>query len=103
MAALVLEKISNETVLSSSAKYSAQVQIIEEKNIAEKTANLLLQGKTVAWFQLGSNLVPGHWEEEASWPTRGVKTFSTILMKTLNSRRVRPFAPAVLYEDKTLF
>ncbi|MGB3007986.1 MAG: carbamoyltransferase C-terminal domain-containing protein, partial [Chitinophagaceae bacterium] len=95
---------SNETVLSSSAKYSAQVQIIEEKNIAEKTANLLLQGKTVAWFQLGCEFGPRALGRRSILADPRSKNIQHHINANIKFREdFRPFAPAVLYEDKDLY
>jgi len=77
-----------------------RLQIVQVQNYIEKTAELLSQGKIIAWFDNGSEFGPralGYRSILADPTKKGVKDF---INKEIKKREdFRPFAPAIIKEE----
>ncbi|MBL0268429.1 MAG: transferase [Chitinophagaceae bacterium] len=76
----------------------------EEENIYAATADLLLQGKTVGWFQEGCEFGPRALGRRSILADPRNKDIQNHINSRIKFREdFRPFAPAVLEEDKDLY
>jgi carbamoyltransferase len=91
----------NEKILTAIKRYGTQINVREEKNIAAETAACLLQGKTVGWFQLGCEFGPRALGRRSILADPRSKNIQQHINTNIKFREdFRPFAPAVLFEDK---
>jgi len=98
-------KIYNDEIVSSAInKFSTQINVTEEKNIATETAAFLLQGKTVGWFQQGCEFGPRALGRRSILADPRSKNIQHHINADIKFREdFRPFAPAVLLEDKDIY
>jgi carbamoyltransferase len=76
----------------------------EKENYIEETARLLAAGKCVAWFQLGSEFGPRALGRRSILADPRIPNIQDTINHDIKLREdFRPFAPAVLYEDKDLY
>jgi carbamoyltransferase len=76
----------------------------KETDFIKQTAALLLQGKTIGWFQLGSEFGPRALGRRSILADPRIKNIQHKINNSIKLREdFRPFAPAVLYEDKDLY
>ena len=95
---------SDETILSAIKRYSSQINVQKEKNITSKTAAFLLQGKTIGWFQQGCEFGPRALGRRCILADPRSKNIQDHINTNIKFREdFRPFAPAVLFEDKDLY
>jgi carbamoyltransferase len=72
--------------------------------VEEKTADYLLQGKTIAWFQGGAEFGPRALGRRSILADPRIKDIQLHINSTIKFREdFRPFAPSVLYEDKDVY
>jgi len=91
----------NDSVLSAINKYNLSINWVEEKNIEQKTAACLMEGKTVGWFQLGCEFGPRALGRRSILADPRSKDIQLHINTNIKFREdFRPFAPAVLFEDK---
>jgi len=83
---------------------SSKINYYRGENYILDTAKLLNDGKTIAWFQDGSEFGPralGHRSILADPRRKDIKNF--INRKIKSREDFRPFAPSVLLEDSTMY
>ncbi len=91
----------DSTVLSAIHQFSSGVNWVEEKNLEQKTAACLLEGKTVGWFQGGCEFGPRALGRRSILADPRGKNIQHHINTDIKFREdFRPFAPAVLWEDK---
>lgn len=80
------------------------VNFKKDSNCIKKIAGILAAGKTVGWFQLGAEFGPralGHRSILANPATKNIQSHINNNIKFRED--FRPFAPAVLYEDRHIY
>ncbi len=91
-----------QNLISSPAGKDILCEKIE--NYIEETARLLAAGKTIAWFQLGSEFGPRALGRRSILADPRIHNIKDTINHEIKLREdFRPFAPAVLYEDKDLY
>lgn len=94
----------NEMALHTLIKCNDAIGYVFEDCVEEKTADFLLQGKTVAWFQYGAEFGPRALGRRSILADPRVKDIQLHINSTIKFREdFRPFAPSVLYEDKDVY
>ena len=94
----------NETVLQALMQYNDAIDYSSDDCVEEKTADHLLQGKTVAWFQGGAEFGPRALGRRSILADPGRKDIQLHINSTIKFREdFRPFAPSVLYDDKDIY
>ena len=91
---------NNSDVFADLKDYSGVLNFSQDKNYIKKTAQLLNEGKVVAWFQKGSEFGPralGHRSILANPTRKDIKNFINRQIK--HREDFRPFAPSVLKKD----
>lgn len=91
-----------------SASYTAlntqQISWRKEPAFTEATAQLLMQGKTIGWFQLGAEFGPRALGHRSILADPRIPDIQDTINNSIKLREdFRPFAPAVLYQDKALY
>jgi carbamoyltransferase len=94
----------NEIILSELIKLNDAVDYLSDDCVEEKTADYLLQGKTVAWFQSGAEFGPRALGRRSILADPRMKDIQLQINSTIKFREdFRPFAPSVLFEDKNVY
>ena len=93
-----------EAIAASMSGNEGKVHFTKEKNVVELAARLLAEGKTLGWFQGGSEFGPsalGHRSILADPRRKDIQQFINAQVKFRED--FRPFAPAVLLEDVSTY
>ena len=94
--------VAVQNMLSSPA--GKNIQCEEMGNYIEETARILDTGKCIAWFQLGSEFGPRALGRRSILADPRIPDIQDTINHDIKLREdFRPFAPAVLYEDKNLY
>ena len=94
----------NEIVLQQLTQSCNTIEYVFEDCVEEKTADYLLQGKTVGWFQGGAEFGPRALGRRSILADPRIKNIQQHINSTIKFREdFRPFAPSVLHEDKDVY
>ena len=93
---------SNEDIIKYLKEVGAQFDILEEKDLIRKCAEILKEGKAVGWFQGRMEFGPRALGARSILGDPRSPHMQSILNKKVKFREsFRPFAPSVLSEDVT--
>ncbi|MFN8244566.1 MAG: carbamoyltransferase C-terminal domain-containing protein [Ferruginibacter sp.] len=94
----------NEEVLAALEAHTGLIGYAAVTDIEEQTAALLSEGKTIAWFQGGSEFGPRALGNRSILADPRIPAIQQHINARIKFREdFRPFAPAVLFEDKELY
>ncbi|MFM6924214.1 MAG: carbamoyltransferase [Ferruginibacter sp.] len=94
----------NETVQHALIASGNKIDYVLYNDVEEKTADYLLQGKTIGWFQLGAEFGPRALGRRSILADPRRTDIQLHINTTIKFREdFRPFAPSVLFEDKDLY
>lgn len=89
-----------KTAVNEYSKENPGAQVVQNENYIEAAAQLLAEGKTIGWFQLGSEFGPRALGRRSILADPRIKNIQPHINRNIKQREdFRPFAPAVLWED----
>jgi carbamoyltransferase len=95
---------TNDEVLSAVQAYQDKLNIRQDESFIAATATALAAGKTIGWFQLGCEFGPRALGRRSILADPRSSDIQRHINTNIKFREdFRPFAPAVLYDDKDLY
>lgn len=95
---------SDERIFSAIEKAGSKISCIKDDQFIATTASLLNEGKTIGWFQSGAEFGPRALGRRSILADPGKENIRDHINSAIKFREdFRPFAPAVLFDDKDLY
>lgn len=96
----IYSDIEIRNAITEYSKENPAIQVEQNKNYIEAAAQLLADGKTIGWFQLGSEFGPRALGRRSILADPRIKNIQPHINRQIKLREdFRPFAPAVLLDD----
>ncbi len=94
----------NENIFTTLKYYENKINYCKEDKINSIVAKFLLDGKTIGWFQNGSEFGPRALGRRSIFADPRKENIQLHINSTIKFREdFRPFAPAVLFSDKDIY
>ena len=95
---------SDESIINAIEKVASKITFIKDDQYIAKTASLLNEGKTIGWFQSGAEFGPRALGRRSILADPRKENIRNHINSAIKFREdFRPFAPAVLFDDKDLY